>query len=122
MIRPLRLTDQQMSMVRQAGVADSVQKLSDFGFVVQRDAVEVGARHINTTLYDKLTCVFLRDSAPVVGFISLPFVMVLNPSVPAKTVAELTAYANAIPVPSSSGLYRVPLIRTRAPIGAIRGT
>src|SRR5256885_826601 len=46
---------------------------------------------INATLYDKLNFVFLRDIAPVAGLISLPFVMVVNPSVPAKTVAELAA-------------------------------
>ena len=50
---------------------------------------------INATLYDKLNFVFLRDIAPVAGLISLPFVMVVNPSVPAKTVSELTAYAKA---------------------------
>src|SRR5262249_57314106 len=48
---------------------------------------------INATLYDKLNFVFLRDIAPVAGLISLPFVMVVNPSVPAKTVAELAAFA-----------------------------
>ena len=52
---------------------------------------------INATLYDKLNFVFLRDIAPVAGLISLPFVMVVNPSVPAKTVAELAAYAKANP-------------------------
>src|SRR5215831_7911721 len=50
---------------------------------------------INATLYDKLNFVFLRDIAPVAGVISLPFVMVVNPAVPAKTVSEFTAYAKA---------------------------
>jgi tripartite-type tricarboxylate transporter receptor subunit TctC len=50
---------------------------------------------INATLYDKLNFVFLRDIAAVAGIISLPFVMVVNPSVPAKTVPEFTAYAKA---------------------------
>jgi tripartite-type tricarboxylate transporter receptor subunit TctC len=48
---------------------------------------------INATLYDKLNFVFLRDIAPVAGIISLPFVMVVNPSVPAKTVPEFIAHA-----------------------------
>src|SRR6516165_149252 len=52
---------------------------------------------INATLYEKLNFVFLRDIAPVAGIISLPFVMVINPSVPAKTVPEFTAYAKANP-------------------------
>ena len=58
---------------------------------------------INATLYDKLNFVFLRDIAPVAGIISLPFVMVVNPSVPAKTVPEFTAYAKANPGKISLG-------------------
>jgi tripartite-type tricarboxylate transporter receptor subunit TctC len=58
---------------------------------------------INATLYDKLNFIFLRDIAPVAGLISLPFVMVVNPSVPAKTVAELAAYAKANPGKISFG-------------------
>ena len=52
---------------------------------------------INATLYDRLNFDFLRDIAPIAGIISLPFVMVVNPSVPAKTVPEFTAYAKANP-------------------------
>jgi tripartite-type tricarboxylate transporter receptor subunit TctC len=52
---------------------------------------------INATLYDRLNFDFLRDIAPVAGIIRLPFVMVVNPSVPAKTVPEFTAYAKANP-------------------------
>src|SRR5215467_9447473 len=50
---------------------------------------------INATLYEKLNFVFLRDIAPVAGIIRFPLVMVINPSVPAKTVPEFTAYAKA---------------------------
>src|SRR6266516_2071385 len=52
---------------------------------------------INATLYDRLNFDFLRDIAPVAGIIRLPFVMVVNPSVPAKTVPEFIAYAKANP-------------------------
>jgi tripartite-type tricarboxylate transporter receptor subunit TctC len=52
---------------------------------------------INATLYDRLNFDFLRDIAPVAGIISLPNVMVVNPSVPAKTVPEFIAYAKANP-------------------------
>jgi tripartite-type tricarboxylate transporter receptor subunit TctC len=52
---------------------------------------------INATLYDRLNFDFLRDIAAVAGIIRLPFVMVVNPSVPAKTVPEFTAYAKANP-------------------------
>jgi tripartite-type tricarboxylate transporter receptor subunit TctC len=58
---------------------------------------------INATLYGKLNFVFLRDIAAVAGIISLPFVMVVNPSVPAKTVPEFTAYAKANPGKISFG-------------------
>jgi len=58
---------------------------------------------INATLYDKLNFVFLRDIAAIAGIISLPFVMVVNPSVPAKAVPELTAYAKANPGKISFG-------------------
>ena len=40
---------------------------------------------------------FIRDIAPVAGFIRVPNVMEVNPSVPAKTVAEFIAYAKANP-------------------------
>jgi tripartite-type tricarboxylate transporter receptor subunit TctC len=40
---------------------------------------------INATLYDKLNFVFLRDIAPVAGISREPYVMLVNPSVPAKT-------------------------------------
>ena len=51
------------------------------------------ANAINATLYEKLSFNFIRDIAPVAGIIRLPNVMVVNPSVPAKTVPEFIAYA-----------------------------
>jgi tripartite-type tricarboxylate transporter receptor subunit TctC len=52
---------------------------------------------INATLYDKLNFVFLRDIAPVAGTIRQPQIMLANPSITAKTVPELIAYAKANP-------------------------
>jgi tripartite-type tricarboxylate transporter receptor subunit TctC len=52
---------------------------------------------INATLYDKLNFNFLRDIAPVASVIRSANVMVVNPSVPAKTVPEFIAYAKANP-------------------------
>jgi tripartite-type tricarboxylate transporter receptor subunit TctC len=52
---------------------------------------------INATLYDRLNFDFLRDIAPVAGIMRVPSVMVVNPSVPAKSVPELIAYAKANP-------------------------
>ena len=58
----------------------------------------VGAPNaINATLYDKLNFNFIRDIAPVAGISRVPIVMVVNPSVPAKTVPEFIAYAKANP-------------------------
>ena len=50
---------------------------------------------VNATLYDKLSFDFIRDIAPVASLASVPNVMVVNPSVPAKTVPEFIAYAKA---------------------------
>jgi tripartite-type tricarboxylate transporter receptor subunit TctC len=55
------------------------------------------ASAINATLYDKLNFNFIRDIAPVAGITRAPEVMVVHPSVPAKTVPEFIAYAKANP-------------------------
>jgi tripartite-type tricarboxylate transporter receptor subunit TctC len=52
---------------------------------------------VNASLYEKLNFNFIRDTAPVAGIIRVPMVMLLNPSVPAKTVPEFIAYARANP-------------------------
>ncbi len=55
------------------------------------------ANAINATLYEKLNFNFIRDITPVAGIIRVPGVMVVNPSLPAKTVLEFIAYAKANP-------------------------
>jgi len=52
---------------------------------------------INATLYDKLNFNFVRDIAPVAGVFRGAYVMVVNASVPAKTVPEFIAYDKANP-------------------------
>jgi tripartite-type tricarboxylate transporter receptor subunit TctC len=53
---------------------------------------------INTTLFEsKLNYNFLRDIVPIAGIFRVPNVMVVHPSVPAKTVPEFIAYAKANP-------------------------
>ncbi len=52
---------------------------------------------INATLYEKLNFNFLRDITAVAAINSVPFIMAVNPSFPAKTVSEFIAYARANP-------------------------
>ena len=52
---------------------------------------------VNATLYEKLNFNFIRDSAPVGGIIRVPMVILVHPSVAAKTVPELIAHAKANP-------------------------
>jgi tripartite-type tricarboxylate transporter receptor subunit TctC len=52
---------------------------------------------VNASLYEKLNFNFMRDMAPVVGISRAPLIMAVNPSLPAKTVFEFIAYANANP-------------------------
>jgi tripartite-type tricarboxylate transporter receptor subunit TctC len=51
----------------------------------------------NVTLYDNLNFNFIRDIAPVASIDRLPFVVQVNPSVPANTLPEFIAYAKANP-------------------------
>jgi tripartite-type tricarboxylate transporter receptor subunit TctC len=58
----------------------------------------VGAYNaINATLYEKLNHNFIRDIAPVASVTRGSLVMVVNSSVPAKSVPEFIAYAKANP-------------------------
>jgi tripartite-type tricarboxylate transporter receptor subunit TctC len=52
---------------------------------------------INATLYPNLNFNFIRDIAPVASIGGGAYVMVVNPSVPAKTVPEFIVYAKANP-------------------------
>jgi tripartite-type tricarboxylate transporter receptor subunit TctC len=52
---------------------------------------------VNATLYDKLDFVFLRDISPVAGLARQPQVLLGSPSLEAKTVPELIAFAKANP-------------------------
>ena len=52
---------------------------------------------VNATLYDKLNFKFLRDIAPVAPIVRFPNIMVVNPSIPSKTLPEFIAYAKTNP-------------------------
>jgi tripartite-type tricarboxylate transporter receptor subunit TctC len=54
-----------------------------------------GFNAVNATFYDKLNYNFIRDIAPVASIIRTPFVMAVNPTVPAKSVPEFIAYASS---------------------------
>src|SRR5262249_13972678 len=60
--------------------------------------LQVGTTNaINATLYANLNFDFIRDIAPVASIVDAPYAMVVNPSVPAKSVPEFIAYAKANP-------------------------
>jgi tripartite-type tricarboxylate transporter receptor subunit TctC len=52
---------------------------------------------INASIYTNLNFNFIRDIAPVASVIRVPAVVMLHPSVPAKTIPEFIAYAKAHP-------------------------
>src|SRR5580700_8052590 len=52
---------------------------------------------INATLYTNLDFSFARDIAPVASIERAPLIMVVNPSLAPKTVAEFVSYAKANP-------------------------
>jgi tripartite-type tricarboxylate transporter receptor subunit TctC len=52
---------------------------------------------INATVYQMLNFNFIRDIAPVASILRVAAVIMVNPSVPAKTVPEFIAYAKANP-------------------------
>src|SRR6201996_2794546 len=52
---------------------------------------------INAALYSNLNFDFIRDIAPVICVARLAYVVVVHPSVPAKTIPEFIAHAKANP-------------------------
>jgi len=59
---------------------------------------------INATLYQRLSLNVARDIAPVASIGREPNIMVVNPSVPVKTISEFIAYAKANPGKLSLGV------------------
>src|SRR5262249_30064968 len=69
------------------------------------------ANAISASLPDKLDFVCLRDIAPVAGITREPLVLLVHPSVPARSTAELIAYAKAEPAKvrmASTGAWSSP--------------
>src|SRR5262249_791993 len=59
--------------------------------------IAVSTTAVNAALYTNLNFNFSRDIAPVASIGGTPFVMVFNPSFPAKTIPEFIAYTKANP-------------------------
>ena len=74
--------------------AETVVRAAPDGYTLLEVA---SANAANVTLYPNLNFDFIRDIAPVASICSVPDVMVINPSVPAKTIPEFIAYAKARP-------------------------
>jgi tripartite-type tricarboxylate transporter receptor subunit TctC len=62
------------------------------------------ANTTNTAFYPNLTFNLIRDIAPVASIIRTYFVLVVNPSVPAKTLPDFIAYAKTNPDKISIGI------------------
>ncbi len=75
--------------------ADIVAKAPPDGYTILMGAVSTHA--INVTLYNKLPYDPIKDFAPVTLITSVPNVLVVHPSVPAKNVKELIALAKSRP-------------------------
>jgi tripartite-type tricarboxylate transporter receptor subunit TctC len=72
-----------------------VAKAAPDGYTLLMEVVT--ANVMNSTLYPNLNYDFARDIAPIARLGEGPYVMVVNPSVPAGTLPELIAYAKANP-------------------------
>ena len=57
----------------------------------------LSANAINASLYKDLQFNFIRDAAPIASIATIPLIMEVNPSIPAKTIPEFIAYAKANP-------------------------
>ena len=75
--------------------ADNVAKSAPDGYTLLMGAVSTHA--INPNLYSKMPYDALRDFAPITLVTTVPNVLVVHPSVPAKNVRELIALARARP-------------------------
>jgi tripartite-type tricarboxylate transporter receptor subunit TctC len=75
--------------------ADIVAKAAPDGYTLLMGTV--GTHAINPSLYAKMPYDHVKDFAPVILVAGVPNVLVVNPDLPIKTVAELIAYAKANP-------------------------
>ena len=74
--------------------AEATARASPDGYTL---FMAVASNVINASLYEKLNFDFVHEIAPIASISRVPLVMVVNPSVQAKTVPEFIAYARANP-------------------------
>jgi len=75
---------------------DAVAKAKPDGYTLLAAGVPIA---FNTALGRKLPYDAVKDLTPIAEVVSQPLLVVVNPSVPAKSMAELVAYAKAQPQP-----------------------
>ena len=73
---------------------DAVAKAAPDGYTL---LMVSGTQTVNETLYDKKPYQLMRDLVPIAPLIDSDLVLVVHPSVPAKTMSELLALARAKP-------------------------
>jgi len=73
---------------------DSVVRSPPDGYTLQ---MTVLTNVFNTTLYTNLNFVFADDITHIAGIANAPYVIIVPPSLPVKTVPEFVAYAKANP-------------------------
>ena len=74
--------------------AELAAKASPDGYTLLLDSATSA---INASLYRHLNFNFVHDFVPVASIAKAPFVLLINPSVPAKTLSDFIAYAKANP-------------------------
>lgn len=77
--------------------ANHVARAANDGYTILMGTV--GTQAINMSLFKGLSEDSLKDFAPVMLITSIPNVLVVNPSLPVNTVAELVEYAKGQPHP-----------------------
>ena len=75
--------------------ANAVAKAAPDGYLLLMAPSSTMA--INVTLYKKLTYDPLSDFVPLAGLAQVPFVLIVNPSLPVRSLTELIAYAKERP-------------------------
>jgi tripartite-type tricarboxylate transporter receptor subunit TctC len=97
---------QQVVIENKAGASgmvgiDAVAKAAPDGYTIGLG--NIASLAINAGIYDKMPYDPAKDLAPITHTVDVNYMLVVHPSVPAKTVAELVAYAKANPGKLSYG-------------------